>query len=582
MNRFCPLVEAGYHRLSDSKAILNSNLPESREPHLKAQRNLCLVGTLLVLIFLLIFAISGPFEYGCKSPRPILLVTGLLMVATVVALLGLKFALQLNNQSRSLLMLIVGCGISLRMIGLFTCPILEIDYYRYIWDGKVVSTGVSPYRYSPQQVLRTAAGNNPSLQKVASLSASSQSNHTILDRVHYKEYTSIYPPVSQLVFAATMKFFPASASIKAHIIAIKAALVLFDLLTLGLIYLLLRQLNIHIGWMIAYAWNPLVIKEISNGGHLDSIATFLVTSSVCLLVQWSRSKGFRSNLSLAGSAGMALGLGVGAKIFPIVLFPAMFVTIARRQWLQASVFTAMFIVSASLSMWPMYRTHAKEQANRNHSIAESHPNEPQQLESLETGNKEGLTGFLSRWRMNDVVFSGIYLNLKGLPKTKQANAPWFVVTSNRFRTELNEYCKAHSIGGSNPAFFLARITTLSLFATFYLWQLVAIYRSPKEISFDRFTMIMIVFLFLQPTVNPWYWVWVVPLGCLARKSAVLSISGLLLVYYSRFWFKSLSQTYEFGGATYSGVALFDHGVAWLEFIPIVVLLLTPYWKNPSE
>ena len=157
--------------------------------------------------------------------------------------------------------LIVCIAISLRAIGLFTTPILEIDYYRYIWDGKVAAEGVSPYSHSPARILKAELTSESSYQQVVALSTESESNFVILQRIHFADYRTIYPPVSQFVFSTAMKWFPHTASVQAHIVWIKAVMVLFDLLTMGVIFLLLKRLDFHQGWLIAYAWNPLVIKD---------------------------------------------------------------------------------------------------------------------------------------------------------------------------------------------------------------------------------------------------------------------------------------------------------------------------------
>ena len=47
------------------------------------------------------------------------------------------------------LWLIFGVAILLRMLLLFTEPLLSSDIYRYVWDGKVQAAGVNPYLYPP-------------------------------------------------------------------------------------------------------------------------------------------------------------------------------------------------------------------------------------------------------------------------------------------------------------------------------------------------------------------------------------------------------------------------------------------------
>ena len=50
-------------------------------------------------------------------------------------------------------------------------------------------------------------------------------------------------------------------------------------------------------------------------------------------------------------------------------------------------------------------------------------------------------------------------------------------------------------------------------------------------------LVLAVFFFLQPTENPWYWLWALPFVCFARNRAWLLVSCWLFVYYVRFWLK---------------------------------------------
>lgn len=524
--------------------------------------------------------ISRSSEYGSPFSDPGAAVPLLLMAATALAFLALKFSLSIKNSQKPLLFLIVCIGISLRAIGLFTTPILEIDYYRYIWDGKVSAEGVSPYSHSPARILRAELSPESSYQQVVKLSTKSESNFVILQRIHFADYTTIYPPVSQFVFAAAMRWFPHTASVQAHIVLMKAVMVLFDLLTMWLIFLLLKRLGFHLGWLIAYAWNPLVIKEVANSGHLDSIVSFFIVATVYLITRWATLEKSERKQMLPLLSGVALGLGVGAKFFPVVLFPALFFTIARRRWLIAASFSLSFIATSTLCLLPMYQAISKggQAVSRETSLARNDSGSPEASDEVIGDDKEGLSSFLTQWRMNDVIFSGLYLNLKpdNPDKADGGGAPWFVISSSEFRKHVYQWCQSIELGGNHPTFLLTRTLTMGLFALFYVWQLIRIYKETEAgvgINFERLTWIAAVFLFLQPTVNPWYWVWIAPLACLSRNAGWLLVSGLLMTYYCRFWFMTFEGTYQFAGTNYSGEGLFDHGMVWIEFCCIIMVLV---------
>ncbi len=541
------------------------------------------------MAFLTLFFISAPFEYGAEQVRPVLAVVGLLIVAAVLAFIGLGFALQVSQPQNSQLMMVVfGLALSIRLVAIFTTPILEIDYYRYIWDGKVVCEGVSPYRFSPEQVLKAGDSHDQDLNRLVGLSTRSQSNHITLSRIHYGNYTTVYPPVSQLVFAAAMKLTPESASVEAHVIATKIAMTLFDLGTMLILCGLLKMARIHFGWLIAYAWNPLVIKEIANSGHLDSIATFLVVLTLYLVVRQRIYPFTKFSNWLLMLAGMSLGLGVGAKLFPVVIFPALLVAIVgknfhgrkrqRGQRLFAGViFSAAFVLTSCLVLLPLIHKHSGNLVGRSATEATTPAATASANNSESTKSRDGFSGFFSSWRMNDPVFSTIYLNLKS--DTKDARQPWFVVTTQNWRRQLDKQFQSLGFDENDPAYLMARILTLCLFSFGYLWHLAKLYHSKHDDErwlvdlVRRITFILAVFLFLQPTVNPWYFVWVAPLTCLTNNRGWLLASGFLTLYYSRFWFKSLAGTFTLGGHSFDGVNLFDQCFVFVEFGLMIAVLI---------
>jgi len=543
----------------------------------RALRIVSICGCVLLAIFTLLYWLSPPFEYGSKLHRPNLLVVGLLVTASVVALFGLISALKVPQEHRrTLLLLIVSFAVTTRLIAVFTCPILEVDYFRYLWDGKVVAAGISPYLHPPEQILEATSDDTGTLAQLSELSLRTDSNRTILSRIHFEDHTTIYPPVSQVVFAAVMKWLPESASVVSHTVAMKLALVLFDLGALLLVYFLLRKLQRNIGWLIVYAWNPLVIKEIANGGHLDSIATFFMVLAVVLLVRWRLARSAKTEVCFLSGSGIALAMGFGAKLFPIILLPAMAVFVFRKSVVQAIVFSLLFTVVSALVLWPMIHPIVAERWSGEAKSSLVDPSLDQQTVNPkklpESTAKHGAVGFFSNWRINDTVFSGLYLNFKHSNRVAD-RTPWFVLTTADFRERLDRWCRSNSIGGDKPAFFFAKALTLGAFLVFYCWQLVLLYRRKFEVDqtgrseslwmLRRSALILVVFLFLQPTVNPWYFVWLMPLACFSNNRGWLFVSGLMLTYYSRFWFRPFKGPFTYFERNYSGVGIYDHFVVWV-------------------
>ena len=534
-------------------------------------------GLLLVGLSGVLFWLAQSFPYGEHPNRPIVTTVFVSWFASAVALGALFFALRVKSNLRSMIGFIVLIAIASRMILVFSNPILEVDFYRYLWDGIAANQGVTPYKYSPDAVLRSNA-NDPELKLLQAAVAKSPSIHTIASRVHFERFTTLYPPVSQFVFRTTTALIPDDASVGAHIASIKFVLVLFDL---GVMFVLLRLFFVfkkHPGWVVAYAWNPLVLKEISNGGHLDSIAIFFMTSGIAVFLwmacRWSQpadDKGKKQdgseaklpaqNLFASLASGVLMACGVGAKLFPVIFLPAMFVWLCSRGrgW-QALTFGAACLLGTMAVMWPMVNP-ANQPVSVQISEAELAPDK--------TG---GLAVFMTQWRMNDAIFSAVYQNVEY--DWTQYGPPWYVIVPNETRVKWCKDLADFKLANGNPAYFIARLVTVALFGLFYLWILYRVWQtgSPDDLANLLFLTIG-VFFYLQPTQNPWYWLWAMPLVCFAKNKGWLFISLILFVYYLRFWFTEHAEKYQFMGTTYVGHDYFDHCLVWVEFALVLLILL---------
>ncbi len=179
-----------------------------------------------------------------------------------------------------------GCAIAVRVAGIWSHPVYEDDWARYLWDGFRFLADGTPYGMPPLSYVDDG-----------SLTAAW---HAILEQINNPEIPTIYAPTLQYVFAASAWIAPASLT------ALKSLFVVFDL---GL-WALVARLGGNLAGL-RYALCPLVIFEISFNAHADVVGAFLTVASFALL---SRGRSVES--------GLAFGLALACKPFAIIIAPS--------------------------------------------------------------------------------------------------------------------------------------------------------------------------------------------------------------------------------------------------------------------
>src|SRR5439155_24393404 len=115
-------------------------------------------------------------------------------------------------------------------------------------------------------------------------------------------WRTVYPPVALSYFGVVSRFAPA------RVLAMKLALGIAELLALAALALLLRTLDVPLGRLTIYAWNPLLLVEIWGSGHLDALVLATVTAAA-----------LASARRRDGIAAILLGIGTLVKLYPAVL-----------------------------------------------------------------------------------------------------------------------------------------------------------------------------------------------------------------------------------------------------------------------
>ncbi len=526
--------------------------------------------------------LSRRFDFTSDfQQRPILLVLLLLAIAFALHLWSLRLALWSANQAAVTRGILLG-AILFRVILLPSLPIQEVDIYRYLWDGAVVADGGNPYHYSPQQALTASHEHDSSsnLNALVDLRTRSIACEEALRRIHYGELITVYPPISQAVFGLASFVVPDDASLDQRVVTMKFVLTHFDLLTVWLLLGILRRVGRHSGWAILYAWSPLVLKECANSGHLDSIAVCLTAGAVLCLLQGVRAIKTRSGYPWLTLSALLLGLAVGAKLYPVVLIPALGLwAVGKVGWRAGVVYSSVALLSSTASLGPMLLTKPVAIELEQRTMTEiSNP-------TVKAAAGSGLATFLSRWEINDLLFLVVVENLR--PDAADSPPHWFVITPNSLRTTTAEFLTSTWQYPIPEATFLtARVITLLMFAAIVaglLWR--ASCRNEDELWLRTVFLTIAWFWVLAPTLNPWYWTWALPFLPFAGRRAWAAVSLLVLAYYLRFWL--LYQFPESGilGTNYQGeqffhfvVAPLEHGL-WLLWLLMESLFFRQVWPR---
>jgi len=195
-----------------------------------------------------------------------------------------------SRSARSTLVLVLLLGCVFRLSIVFAPPYLSDDIYRYVWDGRVQAAGINPYRYIP------ADDHLKGLR-----------DEEIYPKINRRDYAhTMYPPAAEAIFLATTR-------ISESVTGMKLTMVGFEVFTVWILMQLLTSFGMSRQCILIYAWHPLAVWEFAGSGHVDPLAFAFI--ALALLAR-------RRNWETA--TGVALGFATLSKLFPIVLFPALY------------------------------------------------------------------------------------------------------------------------------------------------------------------------------------------------------------------------------------------------------------------
>jgi alpha-1,6-mannosyltransferase len=219
-------------------------------------------------------------------------VIGFGLVAMYQALLYLVAVWVVLNwpANRWTFFIILACAAGCRLICVLSPPFLSTDIFRYVWDGRVQAAGINPYRYIPA---------DPHLAFLRDLD--------IYPHINRRSYAhTIYPPGAQMLFLLITRLGESVRWMKLGMVGLEA-------FTIWALVKLLTAIGLRREQVLIYAWHPLLFWEVASSGHVDGAALPLI---VLALLFHLRHK--------PAATGLVLGAATVIKLYPIVLFPALY------------------------------------------------------------------------------------------------------------------------------------------------------------------------------------------------------------------------------------------------------------------
>lgn len=188
-------------------------------------------------------------------------------------------------------------SILFKLIFLFATPSLSQDFYRFIWDGRMILEGYNPYLSKPETFI------NSNLFPIHDAKAL-YDGMGILNGSHFTNY----PPIHQLGFLIAALF--ANKSIFGSIITLRVLIILADIGILFIGKKLLERMKLSKHTIFWYALNPFIIIEMTGNLHFEPVMLFFFILSLYKLQQQKWILG-----------GIFMGCAISVKLIPMLFLP---------------------------------------------------------------------------------------------------------------------------------------------------------------------------------------------------------------------------------------------------------------------
>lgn len=373
-----------------------------------------------------------------------------------------------------------------RSVFILAIPNLSQDFYRFIWDGRMILEGFNPYLYTVESFMSN--GEFPV--------SSAKELYLGMGSLNASHYTN-YPPINQLCFVVA-NLLPGK-SILGSVVGIRLIIIAADFGTLYFGKKLLEKLKIPIYNIFWYILNPFIIIELTGNLHFEGVMIFFLIWSLYLLYigKWPW-------------AAVVLALSISVKLIPLIFLPLFF------QWFAKGNINQSCNNEITSSLSP----------NNNIKKVSTKP----VLSGVEVLNLTKLTIFYAIIGLTTVVLFAPFYSSEFINNYSKTVTLWF----QTFEFNASLYYLAREIGylfrGYNEIAIIGK--TSAIIVILFVLALSFIRKNKNIVQLITAMLLVLSFYyFTSTTVHPWYIATLLILGVFTKYKFPLVWSFVIIFSY---------------------------------------------------
>ena len=197
--------------------------------------------------------------------------------------------------------------------------------------------GISPYSQIPSFVIHYSDQQNPYLLN-------------LFNHLNSAEYYTVYPPVCQFIFWVAVKLFPENLS--GSVVVMRLFVLCAEIGTIYFLQKIVRQLKFPAVTTWLYAFNPLIIMELTGNLHMEVMEIFFIAGGFYCLLKFYEKASSKAGLALLSISATCFAGAICSKLIPVLLIPFIVIKLPLRKAIYFSVLVA---VATVLIFLPYYQ-----------------------------------------------------------------------------------------------------------------------------------------------------------------------------------------------------------------------------------